>query len=234
MTDASTNAPARGRALLAALQQADSFFPSGAMAFSWGLEPLVRDGLIGDAAALEIFVASQALSRWATFDQGILCASWQAAGCLEKWREADAWAESMTWPGAFRAGSRRLGRTLVDVHARLDAPRAQQLRAEIIAGRAPGHLAAVQGALWQSFGIAELEARAMAAHACCTGMVSAAVRLGVVGHLDAQRILTALRQPIADVLNAPAPLLTQLSSTSFAADIGSLRAATADARMFAN
>ena len=36
--------------LLASLQQSDSFFPSGSMAFSWGLEALQQDGLVTDVA----------------------------------------------------------------------------------------------------------------------------------------------------------------------------------------
>ena len=97
-----------------------------------------------------------------------------------------------------------------------------------------GHLAAVQGVLWRSFGIGKFEARAMSAHTTCTGAVSAAVRLGIVGHLDAQRILSRLRQPIADVLDRPPPCLSDLSSATYAADIASLRGEAVDARMFAN
>ena len=37
------------RALLAALQHADSFFPSGTVSFSWGLEALRADGLVRNA-----------------------------------------------------------------------------------------------------------------------------------------------------------------------------------------
>ena len=36
-------APAELRSSLLALQQADSFFPGGAVAWSWGLETLVAD-----------------------------------------------------------------------------------------------------------------------------------------------------------------------------------------------
>ncbi|EGH21042.1 urease accessory protein UreF, partial [Pseudomonas amygdali pv. mori str. 301020] len=34
--------------LLLALQQADSFFPGGAVAWSWGLETLLADGYLGN------------------------------------------------------------------------------------------------------------------------------------------------------------------------------------------
>jgi urease accessory protein len=223
-----------GMGLLAALQHADTFFPSGSMAFSWGLEGLLRDRLVTNATTLEAFVESQALTRWATFDQGIVCASWDAFEARGAWREADAYAEAMTLPLSLRTGSLRLGRTLSDVHARLGSPTASELRQDIANGLSPGHLAAVQGVLWRSFGIGKFEARAMSAHTTCTGAVSAAVRLGIVGHLDAQRILSRLRQPIADVLDRPPPSLSDLSSATYAADIASLRGEAVDARMFAN
>jgi urease accessory protein len=220
--------------LLASLQQSDSFFPGGSMAFSWGLEALQQDGLVTDAASLAVFVEAQALDRWATFDQGIVGAAWQAGESLEGWGEVDAVAQALTLPEPMREGSRRLGRTFADVHARLDCSLARSLRALIADGRAHGHLPAVQGVLWRSFGIGEREARAISAHAACTGAVSAAVRLGIVGHLDAQRVLTHLRAPLAAVLALPAPALDALSSATFAADIAAMCRHRHEARLFAN
>ena len=220
--------------LLASLQQSDSFFPGGAMAFSWGLEGLVRDALVTDAATLFAFVESQALSRWASLDQGLVCAAWRAGDSFDAWREVDALAEATALPPALRNGSRRLGRTLADVHARLGSETASRIREAIVDGRTRGHLAAVQGAIWRSLHITENEARAISAHMTCTGAVSSAVRLGIVGHLDAQRVLALLRAPLAQVLAQPAPPLDDLHATTFAADIAALRSQTHDARLFAN
>lgn len=224
----------RANSLLASLQQSDSFFPGGAMAFSWGLESLVRDGLVSDAATLFAFVQSQALSRWASFDQGIVCAAWHAGDSFEAWQEVDALTEAMTLSAALRNGSRRLGRTLADVHARLGSGVASRIRTAIVDGRTPGHLCAVQGAVWHSMQVAEDEVRAISAHMTCTGAVSAAVRLGIVGHLDAQRALSLLRAALAEILAQPAPALDNLHAATFAADIATLRSQTHDARLFAN
>lgn len=219
--------------LLASLQHADSFFPSGSMAFSWGLEALQQAGLVTDARSLRVFVEGQALTRWASLDQGIVCAAWRA-DTLDTWLDVDALADAVTLPEPMRNGARRLGRTLVDVHARLDSGVAVEMRTAIGAGRTPGHLPAVQGRLWRSFGIGHDEARAISAHAACTSAVSSAVRLGIVGHLDAQRILTGLREPLARVLNAPPPEMDDLWSSSFAADIAVMRRHRHEARLFAN
>lgn len=218
---------------LAGLQQADSFFPGGSMAFSWGLEALQHAGYVKDADSLAVFVEAQALERWASLDQGIVCAAWRAES-FDAWCEVDATAEAVTLAAPMREGARRLGRTLADVHARLGLPLAAQIRAAIGEGRTPGHLPAVQGAIWRVLGIGEDHARAISAHTACTGAVSSAVRLGIVGHLDAQRVLSGLRPQLAAVLNAPAPSLDALWSNTFAADIATMRWQRHDARLFAN
>jgi len=41
---------------LAVLQFGDSFFPSGAVSFSWGLEGLFDSGVVTDADAVSAFV----------------------------------------------------------------------------------------------------------------------------------------------------------------------------------
>jgi urease accessory protein len=227
----------RTMGMLAALQQADSFFPSGAMAFSWGLEALRRDGIVHDAATLAGYIESQVLQRWASCDQGLLSAACAAAGNadgLDAVLEIDALAEAISVVAALRDGACRLGRTLVSVHSKLGQGGATALLRLIETKRTPGHLAVVQGYVWAGAGMSEFECRAASAHATCTGAASAALRLGLVGHLDAQRALTGLHARLAPLLEAPPPPLDQLSSCAFAIDIAALRHAQFDARMFAN
>jgi hypothetical protein len=63
------------RSLLAALQHADSFFPSGAVSFSWGLEALRADGLVRTANDVALFIAGLLRHRWATGDRPLLAAA---------------------------------------------------------------------------------------------------------------------------------------------------------------
>ena len=58
-----------GTVLLRILQEGDSFFPSGSVSFSWGLETLSSDGMITNEAAVEAFLTAQLRNRWANFDR---------------------------------------------------------------------------------------------------------------------------------------------------------------------
>jgi urease accessory protein len=49
--------------LFITLQHADSFFPSGATSFSWGLETLCAEGAIQSASDLNTFIEGQLQAR---------------------------------------------------------------------------------------------------------------------------------------------------------------------------
>ena len=83
------------RALLAALQHADSFFPSGAVSFSWGLEALRADGLVRTADDVALFIAALLRHRWATGDRPLLAAAHAAGDNLEAVRALDQLQEAL-------------------------------------------------------------------------------------------------------------------------------------------
>ncbi|WP_232415374.1 urease accessory protein UreF [Methylotenera sp. 73s] len=230
--------------LMLSLQHSDSFFPSGATAFSWGLESLNRDKIISDTKSVSHYIETQLLHRWVSFDQAIISAAWYASQTIEhrsnsnlmKIFEIDAFAEAMTLSESVRTGSRRLGQTLMTVHVKLGTPSAIKLHAHIVANANTHypHLAVTQGYLWAKLGVSELESRAISAHTLCTSATSAALRLGLIGHIDAQRILMHMHTQIVKALDLPAPALSNISSSTLAVDIGNLRHEALDARMFAN
>ena len=59
-------------AAMALLQFGDSFFPSGSVAFSWGLEGLAENGGVTDAETVHAFVLGQLHARWAQFDRAVV------------------------------------------------------------------------------------------------------------------------------------------------------------------
>jgi len=219
-------------ATLAALQLGDSFFPSGANAFSWGLETLRNERLL-DRAGLEAFVAGQLEHRWADFDRPALLAAWEAGDHLESVYAIDRLVDAATLAREAREGARRLGAALLKVHEELRTPQAALYRAAVAAGEAPGNLAVVQGWAGRAFGLGREAVVALSAHQLVTGLVSAALRLGVSGHVNAQRVLLGRRAQIAALSARPAPPVEALCSSAPMAEIAMMRHETGSGRLFA-
>jgi urease accessory protein len=223
-------------ALLAALQLGDGQFPGGGFAFSWGLESLVADGEVSRADWAG-FVEGQLRGRWATADRVLLAhahAAARGADPLPALRELDALAEASAIAEAARLGSRRAGRALLGTHARLGTPGAAALKVVAEAGRLHGHLPVVQGAVLAGAGLDEATALAVGAYTAASGLGTAAVRLGLVGHLDAQRALASLRPAIAALVSAPCPPLEALCTAVPLADVALMRHPDRALRLFSN
>jgi len=221
-------------ALLALLQHGDSFFPSGAVAFSSGLETLAAEGLVRGADEVAAFAVEQLESRWASADRGILFAAWTAAGDLAQVAAADRLQEAMTLPRELREGSSRAGRALLSVHTRLATPGARDYAGRIGEGSTPGHLAAVQGLVWRAAGLAWHPACAAAAHAQAVGLLGAALRLGLIGHVAAQALLGELRPRLAALVATPPPALDRLWSYAPVADVAAMRHERQRGRLFSS
>jgi urease accessory protein len=220
--------------LLAALQYADSFFPSGSIAFSWGLETLRADGEIVSPDQVAQFLEGQLVHRWATFDAPVLVAAMRAGGRFDRLADLDDLVEAMTLATELRDGSRRAGASLLKVHTGLGTPGAADYRRAITERKARGHLPVVQGLLWNATGLSEEACRAVSAHTLCTGIVGAALRLGLIGHLDAQKILLHVRPVLVDLLRLPAGEIEALCAYTPHAEIAAMRHEVQDSRLFAN
>lgn len=219
---------------LTALQQADSFFPSGAVSFSNGIETLREEGWLSDADEVRGFVLDQLNHRWATMERGVLAAAWRAAGDLEALRVADAVQDALSLPREQREGSRRAGAALLSTHARLDTAGAGEYAKRVAGQRAPGHLCAVQGLVWQAAGLSLTQSALVSAHTLCVGLLGAALRLGIIGHVAAQQILSATHPVIAGIVSSCPPGLDELHAYQPLADIAVMRHETQAVRLFAN
>ena len=219
---------------LAALQFGDSFFPSGAVSFSLGLETLYADGIVTDAAALKEFLADQVTDRWATSERAFLAAAHRACPDWPAVAEIDALQEAMTLPCELREGSRKGGAALLGVHARMETPGAAAYRARLRAGEAHGHLAVVQGVVLAGSGLALARAEAVSLHGLCATILGAALRLGLIGHLDGQIMLRGLRPRMAALLAQPAPGVCEACSYAPLADVAAARHEDAAVRLFSN
>ena len=219
---------------LALLQHGDSFFPSGALSFSFGLETLSEDGRVDSAPALASFLEGQLCARWATFDRGALVAAFRAAPDAFAIAEVDGILEASTLATELRQGSRRAGRALLRVHEALGTSGAAAYGAFVAGGEAPGHSAAVQGLVWRGAGLEIEAAEVLSAHTFATGILGAAIRLGLLGHIGAQRILQDTRALVVRLLRDPAPDLEDLCASTPEAEIAVMRHETAATRLFAH
>ncbi|SMH26827.1 urease accessory protein UreF [Mesorhizobium australicum] len=217
-------------ALLVA-QLADSAFPSGAFTFSWGIEGLAGDGLLNSPADLAKIVEEQITLRWAGMDRPLLARA-HAAPDPEAVLTVDREAEAATASAPLRAGSRRAGRRLLGVFAGRGYPDADSYRDLIRDVEEAGHLPVVQGLVFRAAGLEFEAALVVSGWTTASGLVSAALRLGIVGHRDAQDILDGLRPVIAEAIAAPIdPAMLPWSFTPVV-DIALARSSGRQGRMF--
>ena len=221
-----------GPALHALLRHGDSFFPSGATSFSWGLETLCADGIVASANDVEAFLSGQLAGRWASFDWPVTWHAYAHAADLDELARVDALIEAQTLARELRDGSRRAGAALLGVHAELGTPNAGAYKRCVADGGAPGHLALVQGLVWRGSGVARAALGALSGHTLCVGLLGAAVRLGAIGHIDAQRILAGLAGRIAEGLANPPCPVDEIHVFMPQTEIASMRHETAEARLF--
>jgi urease accessory protein len=220
--------------LLAAVWQADTAFPSGAFAFSNGLEGAValgtEDGREGFAALVEMHLRH----RWRSADRVALVHAFRAAGDVGRLAEIDAAVEAATMVEALRTGSRRQGAALVAAHARIGTEGAADLQAAMRAGQMLGHLAIMQGALWRVVGLSEEAAVTVSAYTAVQGLATASVRLGRIGIVEAQAVVAASFATITPLAALPVADDEPIASFASLLDVAAARHAGAEVRLFSN
>lgn len=219
---------------LAVLQHADSMFPSGAVSFSWGLEALCSRGMITGRDDLRDFMTAQIEGRWADIDRPMIWHAYHAERDVDRICYLDALIEAQTLSVEQRLGSKRMGGAMLAVHTRLGTPMAVDLGEIVRAGGAYGHLPVMQGVLWRQLGLSAENALVMSAHGLCVGMLGAAIRLSVVGHMDAQKIHTQLLELIEHVLCRPLCEAEAAHSFIPQIEIASMNHETDEMRLFVN
>jgi urease accessory protein len=181
------------------LQLADSAFPTGGFAHSSGLEAAVQQGEVASAADLTAFVNDVLVQTGhlalpfvgaAHDDPSQLAALGAACDALLTSHVANR--ASRTQGRAFAATCARVfeGEPAGALTALDEACRTRALHA---------HLAPVLGAATRALGVAREDALALHLHGTVRGMASAAVRLGLVGPHEAQRLVHACAGTLARV-----------------------------------
>jgi urease accessory protein len=220
--------------ILQAIWQADGAFPSGSFAFSYGVEGVVALRSKLDGAALAELTATIIRQRWMTCDRVALVRAFRAAGNLDAIADIDRDVEASTFGSTIREGSRRNGGSFLASHARLGEATAVRLRQAVASGVCLGHIAVMQGVVWQAMGLDEKLTQIAAVYSAASGAVTAAVRLGAIGALEGQKVLRGCLPLIDTLVAEPVPEDSELSSFIPFLEIAAARHARADLRLFVN
>jgi urease accessory protein len=218
-------------AALALMQYGDSAYPAGGFAFSWGIEGLAADGFLGGRDGLDALVNEHLTRRWNSMDRPLLGRVYRAAS-LDEIAVVDRCAEAATPSAPMREGSRRAGRALLNVSARLGGALSVGYRALAVDDSSLGHLPVIQAVAYRDAALDLAGAELVSGWTLLTGLISAAVRLGVIGHVEAQRSLSLARATLALMLTDAQPEGVPLSSFTPLIDIAVSRGRSRPQRMF--
>ena len=182
------------------LQLADSAFPTGGFAHSSGLEAAVQLGEVTTAADLTAFV-KDVLVQTGHLALPFVGAAHDAPSRLEA---LDAACDALLTSHVANRASRTQGRAFAATCARVfDGPDCTELLAldEACRTRAlAAHLAPVMGAATRALGVRREDALGLHLHGTLRGLASAAVRLGLVGPHEAQRLVHACAGTLAELV----------------------------------
>lgn len=219
--------------LLRLLQCNDSSFPSGSFAFSNGLETLVREERIQDHRDISDILSHQIIPRWMSFDRFFVSAAFDCGDDLSRLRDVDTMCHQHNIIDILAASSRRIGRSLIDTHSKIGTPNVGNYRSQIVAQRhwdCAGHDPVVQGLISFSIGLEKEQAEIVALNNTMMAVISACIRLGKLGAIEAQRLLMDISKVAAsELLNKVAE---QPASFSLLTDIATTRKSATGASLF--
>lgn len=222
--------------LLSLLHFADSAFPTGGYAHSFGLEACCQEGAVTDAAGVERFLRSHLEGSAGPADATAAAGARRAfaRADLATCRELDDTLEAMKTVREFREGSRQMGRQTLRVAAALTAdPVLATYRDAVDAGARPGHHAVAFGMAGGALGWEAEETAAAFLYSTTALLVGAALRLLALGQLEGQRLLWRLG-PDLDRLAREAAARDPVEMWSFAPgnELAGIRHEALETRLF--
>ena len=218
------------------LQAADSFYPTGSYAHSFGLEGLVQEGVVRDGETLRRFLLNAALPALRHTELPLAAHAWRALG-VGDWKqigELCVLSSALKTAPEARTASENIGRQRIELAATL---RGARLARECL-------LRAAEGGWPIASAVATaLEGRVIGApldavlggmyYTTLASLLSAAMKILRLGQNRAQSLLTEVLQFAPDVIrSATATRLDEIGWANPWLDIAAARHETADARMF--
>jgi urease accessory protein len=224
-------------ATLKILQFGDSMFPVGAFAFSGGLEMAVQKGVVRDRAGLAEF--TRTLTHLAATGDGVaVLAGHRGAilGDLDQIRRADEAVHLRKLSEEARTMTVRMGRKLAEAATHIvgDSMLAKRLH-DAATDSVPVTYPVALGALFATLDLSEQDAFAAHQYGVAVMVLSAAVRLMRVDHLDTQSILYAVNATAAEEYQrARVASLDDMSTFGPVIDVLAAAHVHAHVRMFMN
>ena len=170
-------------------QLIDASFPGGGFAHSGGLEAAWRRGVVQTGGDLERFVQDSLVQS----GRGLVPFLLEAHGARQAIDAVDADCHAWLSNHVANKASRTLGRSfLAAAEAAFGREELAELRETIVSGSSPGHYAVVFGHTAGLLGLARNRTAEVFLYIQLRDMISAAVRLNVVGPLFGQGLLYRL------------------------------------------
>ena len=196
-------------------QICDSAFPAGAFAHSGGLEAAWQAGEVRDAGGLAAWLG-QALRQTAAGVIPVTAAAWDEPQSI---RTFDDLLDSFLLNHVANRASRAQGRAfLMACASTFDHPAVRRVAADVREGRLAGHWAPVFGAVCRGLDVPRRQAGEMVLYFALRGAVSGAVRLGIVGPLQGQKLQHAAARSLDRLVDAyvdlPPEAVTQTAPLS--------------------
>ena len=186
--------PAAAAGLARMLQFGDSMFPIGGFAFSGGLESAIQKRVVTDADTLHAF-ARTAVEQAAAGDG--IAVVWAhraaAAGELDEVVRIDERVYARKLSGETRTMSVRMGKKFAEMGAEVTgAPLLATWRERIAAGDTPGCYPVALAVNFAVQGLPARDAFVVHQYGVAAMILSAALRLMKISHVDTQRMLYQL------------------------------------------
>ena len=223
---------------LALMQLADSFFPSGSFTLSHGLEYLVQNKQIKNAADLQTFLQILLLNKIGSCDLVALIHSHRGSqqNSLPIIIDADRQLFNQTLIATNRQTQQKSGRALLMVAQETwQDEKLRQLQEKTATKQFYCLHPVVFGVVAEIAGIDEQNTALAFLHSYITGLLGAAIRLGIIGHIQAQKILLALQLDIVTTYHQACSLkLSEMWSCTPTIDLAQMQHQKLKTRLFAS
>lgn len=207
-------------------------FPVGAFAYSHGLEAAVARGLVSNATELGDWIAALIEQGSLHNDLILLAEAWRAANdiAFDKLHQLNAFAIAFQ-PSAERylEATQQGTSFAATISAAWPCDAIETLRKQEV----PIAYPVAVGAAASGHAIRRADALPAYALAFAMNLVSAAIRLSVIGQTDGQRVIARLMPVIdAQAVKAETSSLEDLGAAAFSSDLASLEHETLYSRLF--